>query len=242
MKDLKRRLLELGMTCLLLAGVFCLSREGARMAGKISPGGPVVVIDAGHGGMDPGKVGVNQAYEKDINLAIAQKLKEDLEAEEVQVVMSREEDAGLYQESSSNKKLEDMKNRVLLIHETQPDCAVSIHQNSYTEASVSGAQVFYYEDSVEGKKLAEILQEKLSGVMEQESRREAKGNTSYYLLKKTDCPLTIVECGFLSNPREAELLTQEDYQEKMAEAICGGILEYLEQKGAFADSPAEELP
>ena len=107
--------------------------------------------------------------------------------------MSREEDAGLYQESSSNKKLEDMKNRVLLIHEAQPDCAVSIHQNSYTEASVSGAQVFYYEDSVEGKKLAEILQEKLSGVMEQESRREAKGNTSYYLLKKTDCPLTIVE-------------------------------------------------
>ena len=69
------------------------------------------------------------------------KLKEDLEAEEVQVVMSREEDAGLYQESSSNKKLEDMKNRVLLIHEAQPDCAVSIHQNSYTEASVSGAQV-----------------------------------------------------------------------------------------------------
>lgn len=235
MKDLKKRLLELSMACLLLAGVFCLSREGARMAGKISSSEPVVVIDAGHGGRDPGKVGVNQAYEKDINLAIAKKLKKNLEADGIQVVMTREKDRGLYQENSSNKKVEDMRNRVLLIHETQPDCAVSIHQNSYTEPEVSGAQVFYYESSVEGKKLAEILQEAMTQALGLEKGRAPKGNTGYYLLKKTDCPLTIVECGFLSNPQEAELLTQENYQEKMAEAICGGIGEYLEQKGDLED-------
>lgn len=230
MKDLKKKLLELGMACLLLAGVFCLSREGARMAGKIFPEGPVVVIDAGHGGRDPGKVGVNKVYEKDINLAIARKLKQDLEAEGIHVVMTREKDQGLYRESSSNKKVEDMRNRVLLIHETQPDCAVSIHQNSYTDPQVSGTQVFYYEDSVEGKKLAEILQEAMTQALGQEKGREPKGNTGYYLLKKTDCPLTIVECGFLSNPQEAELLTRKDYQEKMAKAVCAGIMEYLEQK------------
>lgn len=235
MKDLKKRLLELAMACLLLAGVFCLSREGARMAGKIFSSEPVVVIDAGHGGRDPGKVGVNEAYEKDINLAIATKLKKHLEAEGIQVVMTREEDKGLYQENSSNKKVEDMRNRVLLIHETQPDCAVSIHQNSYTEPEVSGAQVFYYESSMEGKKLAEILQEAMTQVLGLENGRDPKGNTSYYLLKKTECPLTIVECGFLSNPQEAELLTQEDYQEKMAEAISGGIREYLEQKEDLED-------
>ena len=223
MKDLKRRLLELGMTCLLLAGVFCLSREGARMAGKISPGGPVVVIDAGHGGMDPGKVGVNQAYEKDINLAIAQKLKEDLEAEEVQVVMSREEDAGLYQESSSNKKLEDMKNRVLLIHEAQPDCAVSIHQNSYTDPSVRGIQVFYYSGSQEGEWMARQMERVFAGV-EKGQIRESKANGDYYLLKRTEVPTLIVECGFLSCPEELDLLTDESYQQELAHAIAEGIL------------------
>lgn len=192
MKELKKRLLELGMTCLLLAGIFCLSREGARVTAGLSGSEPVVVVDAGHGGRDPGKVGVNQVYEKDINLAIAQKLKEHLEEKKIQVVMTREKDTGLYQENSSNKKVEDMKNRVLLIHEAKPDCAVSIHQNSYTEPEVSGPQVFYYEDSPEGKKLAEVLQEELNVGLE-DGGRDAKGNTGYYLLKKTDCPLTIVE-------------------------------------------------
>ncbi len=192
MKELKKRLLELGMTCLLLAGIFCLSREGARVTAGLSGLEPVVVVDAGHGGRDPGKVGVNQVYEKDINLAIAQKLKEHLEEKKIQVVMTREKDTGLYQENSSNKKVEDMKNRVLLIHEAKPDCAVSIHQNSYTEPEVSGPQVFYYEDSPEGKKLAEVLQEELNVGLE-DGGRDAKGNTGYYLLKKTDCPLTIVE-------------------------------------------------
>ena len=116
----------------------------------------------------------------------------EMEEKKIQVVMTREKDTGLYQENSSNKKVEDMKNRVLLIHEAKPDCAVSIHQNSYTEPEVSGPQVFYYEDSPEGKKLAEVLQEELNVGLE-DGGRDAKGNTGYYLLKKTDCPLTIVE-------------------------------------------------
>lgn len=228
MENRKKRILELGMACLLLTGIFWLSREGARMvAREINPEDFTVIVDAGHGGNDPGKVGVNQALEKDINLSVAKMVKEYLEKEGVEVVMTRQEDKGLYQEGSQNKKVEDMKNRVLLIHETQPDCAVSIHQNSYPEEEVKGAQAFYYEDSAEGKRLAECIQEQMKARMDPENNREAKGNTSYYLLKKTDCPLTIVECGFLSNPQEAQLLIQEDYQQKVAQAVCEGVMEYL---------------
>lgn len=94
---------------------------------------------------------------------------------------------------------------------------------------VKGAQVFYYTNSAEGKKLAEGLQTALVEGVDPENHREAKGNTSYYLLKKTDVPLAIVECGFLSNPEEAGLLATKEYQEKVAEAVCTGILKYLEK-------------
>lgn len=228
----KKRLLELGMTCLLLMGIFWLSREGARMTAKeVDFSKYRVVVDAGHGGMDPGKIGIGQEVEKEINLSIGMKLKQRLEEHGVEVVMTRETDQGLYEETSLNKKVEDMKNRVRLVHESKPDCAVSIHQNSYPDESVKGAQVFYFESSQKGKELAEILQTSLVEGLDPENHRQAKGNTSYYLLKKTDCPLAIVECGFLSNPQEARLLTQEDYQDKTAEAVCAGILEYLAKQG-----------
>ena len=110
-----------------------------------------VVIDAGHGGNDPGKIGVDDSQEKDLNLIIAKKVQKLLEQQDVEVVMTRESDAGLYDEQSSNKKVQDMKNRCALINETQPDCVVSIHQNSYHEEYVNGAQVFYYGTSEEGK-------------------------------------------------------------------------------------------
>ena len=115
-----------------------------------------VVIDAGHGGNDPGKIGVDDSLEKDLNLIIAKKVQKILEQQGITVVMTRETDAGLYEEQTSNKKVQDMKNRCALINETRPDCVVSIHQNSYHEEYVNGAQVFYYGTSQEGQKLAEI--------------------------------------------------------------------------------------
>ena len=105
---------------------------------------------------------------------------------------------------------------------------LSIHQNSYPEEAIHGAQVFYYEDSVEGKKLAEILQRHLVEGLDKTNHRQAKGNKTYYMLKKTEATLVIVECGFLSNDREASLLTDEKYQKKVAKAICSGTLEYLD--------------
>ena len=223
----ERKTMEVLMAVLFLIAAYCLSREGAKLVENINGEKKTVVVDPGHGGMDPGKIGINDVEEKEINLEISLMLRDKLEKQGIQVVMTRETDQGLYDEDSSNKKVQDLQRRVELIHEEQPVCVVSIHQNSYPDASVKGAQVFYYEDSTEGKKLAEELQNALIAQVDPENHRQAKGNTTYYLLERTDVPLVICECGFLSNPEEAELLTDQAYQETLTDAIVSGILEYL---------------
>ena len=182
----------------------------------------LVVLDPGHGGRDPGKVGAQGEQEKDINLAISLKVKERLEKDGMEVVMTREKDVMLADEDASNKKLEDLNNRIRIINERQPAVAASIHQNSYSDASVKGAQVFYFTHSDKGKQAAEAMQKELLE-FDQENTRKIKANDTYYLLKKTEVPTVIVECGFLSCPEEAALLTDEAYQKKLAEAIAKGI-------------------
>ncbi len=186
-----------------------------------------VVVDAGHGGRDPGKVGVNGALEKDINLSIALKLRDLLELNDINVIMIREEDNGLYLESDSNKKAVDMRKRVDIINNSKAVLAISIHQNSFTQESIKGAQVFYFTNSGEGKEFAEIMQNQLKKSIQDGNKRAAKANDSYYMLKKTQCPIVIVECGYLSNGSEAALLTDRNYQEKLAWAIHLGLLSYL---------------
>lgn len=188
-----------------------------------------VVIDAGHGGSDPGKIGVNQCLEKDINLQIALKVKEKLENEQVKVIMTREDENGLSTDGASNHKIEDMKKRVEIINESEASIAVSIHQNSYTSEDVKGAQVFYFTHSEQGKQMAEIMQENFR-LANPENKRQAKDNQTYYMLKKTKIPTIIVECGFLSNWEEAEKLTDDSYQEKTAQIICDGIMKILQQE------------
>lgn len=190
-------------------------------------GPPVVVIDPGHGGKDPGKVGVNDALEKDINLEIALHLKTYLEEKGIKVVMTREEDKGLYSEGARNKKREDMRARADIANACNPVLVVSIHQNSYQESSCKGAQVFYYEGSENGLILAEYIQAAMINHVDPDNKRNIKANKSYYLLKEISVAAVIVECGFLSNPQEADLLAQEAYQGKVAEGIGLGIMEFL---------------
>lgn len=218
------------MACLMLLSVFCLAREGARMVSDPKDDAPLVIVDPGHGGSDPGKVGIHKEQEKEINLQIALRVKECLEKENIKVVMTRETDRDLAEAGAQNRKAQDLKERCRMIHELQPACVISIHQNSYPEEAIRGAQVFYYESSAEGKKLGEIMQKNLVEGLDRENHRQARGNRSYYLLKKTDATLVIVECGFLSNGGEAELLSTEKYQKKVAKAICSGTKEYLETK------------
>lgn len=192
----------------------------------------IVVIDPGHGGFDPGKIGVTGTKEKEINLAISEKVKTLLEQNDVTVIMTRETDTAVGEEK---KKSSDMRSRVARMKEAAPFLAVSIHQNSFTESSSHGAQVFYYEKSSEGKELAQILQAQLKETLQDGNHRMEKANQSYYLLKNASCPIAIVECGFLSNAEEEAKLNDPEYQDKVAWAIHLGILQYLNRT---ADSPA----
>ena len=214
---------------LMLLSICFAVRGGVKMAssGRVETADrPCVVIDAGHGGTDPGKVGVDGSLEKDINLQITRKLQRFLVMADVDVVLTRDGDAGLYDEEAPNKKVQDMKNRVNIIEEKKPDLTVSIHQNSYHEEYVHGAQVFYYSGSSEGENAAKIMQNALLSI-DEDNTRQAKANDTYYLLKRTDVPTIIVECGFLSNAEDAENLCNEEYQDKVAEAICDGILKII---------------
>ncbi len=230
--EIKAQILRGIVTILLFVSIFAAAGQAAVVVSENKAAlqeGFCVVIDAGHGGDDPGKVGINGKLEKELNLAIAEKLKLFLEASDVKVVMTRTTDSGLYDENASNKKVQDMKNRVRIIDENQPDLIVSIHQNSYSAESVRGAQVFYYTTSTQGKRLAEIIQTRLVGHLDPNNHRAAKANDSYYLLKKTSRPLVIVECGFLSNRQEAELLCDSLYQERAAWQIHMGVMQFLNE-------------
>lgn len=190
--------------------------ETAAFAGR-----PKVVVDSGHGGWDPGKIAINGILEKDINLKIATKLKNLLEQYGIEVVMTRAQDS-----DTADSKQEDMKRRVNIMNENKPDLCVSIHQNSYSDPAIHGAQVFYYTHSKEGERAAEIIQKALLKV-DTDNTRQQKANDTYYILKKAESPVVIIECGFLSNKEEADLLNTDTYQQKMAEAIAEGVFEYL---------------
>lgn len=225
------RLIRTILLALMLVSVYFIVRGGAKFTSsqqiEVGTVNHCVVIDAGHGGADPGKVSVDGSLEKDINLQIAKKLQTFLIMEDVDVILTRESDAGLYDENASNKKVQDMKNRVGIIEEKQPALTVSIHQNSYHEEYVHGAQTFYYAGSEKSKELAERIQQVMTLELDKDNTRQAKANDSYYLLKKTSSPIVIVECGFLSNNEEAQKLSSDIYQEKVAWAIHLAILQYL---------------
>ena len=225
----KGKKLEWLMAVILLSAAYVLSREGARLVAAQKAATKVVVLDSGHGGDDPGKIGANGVKEKDINLAIARLLKKKLEKQGILVVMTREGEDDLSDPGAVNAKVQDLQRRVQLIHEKKPDCVISIHQNSYPEEYVHGAQVFYYNGSSGGQKLAELLQKQLTKDLDPENHRQIKANESYYLLKKTKGTIVIVECGFLSNAAEAEKLCTETYQDRVAWSIHKGILQYIAQ-------------
>ncbi len=185
-----------------------------------------VILDAGHGGWDPGKTGTNGADEKTLNLAVVQKLQGFLEQGGAEVILTRETDEAL-----GSGKREDMAVRKKIANESDADLLVSIHQNAFPSAKAKGAQVFYHKSSAAGKLLAESLQESLRQRVDDGNQRQAKENADYYILRTTEIPAVIVECGFLSNREEEALLNDELYQERLAWAIYCGILDYFEKSG-----------
>ena len=187
----------------------------------------IIAIDIGHGGNDPGKVSVDSVKEKDINLSIGLELEKELLARGYKVILTRRTDMNLADATSGNMKSSDMRNRVKLINDTHPDIMISIHQNSFPDESVKGAQAFYQINSDEGKKLAELLQSNMIKKVDNTNKRKAKESSSYYIIKNTDCPSVILECGFLSNKKECANLQNEQYQREIAIAIADAVDEYF---------------
>lgn len=224
-----RKIVGIAVICVMMIALYVLGQQGRKsVLARTEETKKVVVIDAGHGGVDPGKVsgGVN---EKDINLAIALKLREKLEKTGIKVIMTREKDEGLYELSDSNKKIVDMNNRCKLVNESDASILVSIHQNSFEDANVKGAQAFYYKHSKKGQLLASSIQSAICDY-DSENKRVEKGNDSYYLLLNVKVPAVIVECGFLTNPTEKEKLTNDAYQEEMARWIQEGINRFFKNE------------
>lgn len=226
----KKYAVEVLMAITLIISVYiCSSKAGIMVSGLDNEESFIVVIDAGHGGIDPGKVSTSGIKEKDVNLQIALKLQEILEKKGIITIMTRSEDKGLYVDEDKKKKVADMKARCEIINSSDADILVSIHQNSYQSENVKGAQVFYYKESAKGKKLAEYIQKNMIDMLDKSNGRKAKPNDSYYILLNVKCPAVICECGFLSNSAEAALLSDEAYQEKVAESIMNGITEYKKE-------------
>lgn len=190
----------------------------------------VVVIDPGHGGIDGGTSSASGVHESDINLDIAFKLRSIFEENGWKVVMTREEDIGLYSESGSirSKKMQDLVNRKKIIEKTEPDYVFMIHLNSFPQSSCFGAQTFYPSKSEESKLLSAEVQKSLIEGIDNGNHRKSKAKNDIYLLKNVKVPTVLVECGFLSNNKEAELLQSDDYQMKLAECIYAGLLNYCE--------------
>lgn len=237
---MNRKKFELAMSVILIVAVFIAVTFGLPVAYKnfsssqvyanaADDGQNIVVIDSGHGGLDGGKEGKSGILEKTINLAISYKLKALLEENSYQVVMTRTDDNGLYSDSDSNKKIADMKKRCEIIENSNADVVVSVHQNSFSDSKVSGAQVFYYTHSAEGKKFAGIMQASFKENLNNNNNRVEKANNTYYMLIHTKAPTIIAECGFLSNPDEEQLLSSEEYQQKVAQALYNGIETYFNQ-------------
>lgn len=185
--------------------------------------GRVIVVDAGHGGFDPGAIGVSGAHEDDINLAVAQHLKTALEDEGAQVIMTREDEDAL-----ASDKDDDMAERRRIIEQSGSDIVISIHMNNYTDdPSVNGPLVLFMPGSDRGKTLAESVQVCLNSALDADGSARSE---NLFILKSGNQPCVLVECGYLSNEDEERSLQEPDYQSNIAKAICDGAVEFLSEE------------
>ncbi|MBO5294528.1 MAG: N-acetylmuramoyl-L-alanine amidase [Clostridia bacterium] len=218
----------------LISAAFCglAQKHGASTEDVLnhpSPAPFTVVLDAGHGGEDGGAVSASGIYEKDLNLSLTMLVRDLLVANGVNVVMTRETDVLLYdrnEDYQGRKKALDLAARRKIAEETDGAVFVSIHMNSYPLPQYDGLQVWYSPNNAHSKVLAETIQGIVCEQLQPENDRQVKQATqSIYLLHHLKCPAVLVECGFLSNPTEAERLNDPEYREQLAFLIFLSIME-----------------
>ncbi|MDD6800013.1 MAG: N-acetylmuramoyl-L-alanine amidase [Firmicutes bacterium] len=183
-----------------------------------------IIIDAGHGGIDGGAVSVTGTLEKDLNLRLSLVLRDVFKCFGYDVYMTRSDDtmpdSG---ENSGSRKQRDLRAR-LLMTDSMPDAIlISIHMNKFPQEKYSGMQVYYSVNNPSGKQIAESIRSLNSALLAPDNKRETKpADSKIYLLYKTKIPAVLVECGFISNVKEAELLETGEYRQKLACVIfCG---------------------
>lgn len=194
---------------------------------------PKVIVDPGHGGEDGGAEGINGAIEKDINLSMSLMLRDLLRINGFEVIMTRETDASIHDSGTKTlrkKKKSDLHNRLDIMKENPDAIVLSIHQNKFTIEKYSGAQVFYGTQVPEASQaLAQTIQDNIKAMLQPENTREIKeAYDTLFLLQNAPSPIVLVECGFLSNKQEADLLVNPEYQKQLAFVICISVMEYLQ--------------
>lgn len=190
----------------------------------------VVILDAGHGKPDEGAESSDGVSEAAINLKITLKVQNLLEQAGCTVILTRSDENGIYDLDSKTlrqKKISDIRNRVQIGNNSSADIFVSIHLNKIPQKQYSGWQCFYKAGNDDGKKLAESLQKGLNEIIQKENNRVAKTIDNIYIIKKVEIPISIVECGFLSNEEEEKMLLQDEYQNKLAWGIYVGIMDFF---------------
>lgn len=232
MKYIKHVSLVGVVLCLLSIIIFEVKKNSQEVLSYMPTTNKVIMLDAGHGGIDPGALNKDKTIlEKDINLQITLKLRELLESSGCLVLLTREEDISLYEDDSKKttrqKYNENLKNRKKLIDESSADAFISIHLNAFEQSKYYGAQTFYPKGQDDSKLLSTFIQDELKRVVDKGNNREVKPRDDIYLLKDNEIPSVLIECGFLSNEKEAGLLKDEKYQEKIAWAIYAGIQKYF---------------
>lgn len=193
--------------------------------------GYVIVLDAGHGGIDGGAQGDDGTLEKDLNLAVTRRLFALFDSAGVNVVMTRDADVSLGAAGSSHRKLDDLKARVQTAEQTENAVFVSIHMNKFPVSRYSGLQVYYSKNNPLSKTLAESVQSTVRVSLQPKNSREIKSaGSDIYVLNSSFCPAILVECGFLSNENELADLCDENYQKRLAACIFAAVTNTLERK------------
>ncbi len=229
----KTRLKMLLLTAALIIAAARLSTYSVReiVAQKKIPTAPAIIIDAGHGGFDGGAVGVGDIVEKDINLAISQKIYDMALLNGFNAVMVRESDTAVNDDGLSTlreKKVSDIHNRLALAQKYPEAIFLSIHQNHFPQHKYWGTQVFYGPKNDESRQLAEKIQRLVRENLQPDNSREIKpAEKNLYILYNATNTAVLVECGFLSNPEECQRLTDPDYQQELAFEIFTAVCDYL---------------
>lgn len=194
---------------------------------------PTIVIDAGHGGEDGGATSETGLLEKDVNLHIALTLQKLFLQSGFKVTMTRTEDKAIYDSNADSlreKKVSDIHNRSEIVNKYDNNILISIHQNKFEQSKYSGTQIFYSDNKPLSSKLAEAVRLSVTGLLQNNNTRQCKSTTEgVYILKNATVPAILVECGFLSNPQEEELLKTETYRNQLAFAIFSGFIEFYYQ-------------